>query len=221
LQKCKGFFLYLQKTKMEWITEVYKYHNLWLKIMHDFGAKEFSEDYVQDMYIRLIERSSKEKIYQNGVLNKSYMYFTLRNTYIINMRKQRNNSEGSYKKLSYDFKDLGAEISSMEVLNKHIINQKNSYDLQNVFDEQLQKEIKYEIILQKIINEILTWRWYDQLLFTIYFNTGKSIRTLEKEIGISYFCIFHTLKNCKERIKIAIGEDYEDFINKDYEHIKL
>jgi hypothetical protein len=31
--------------------------------------------------------------------------------------------------------------------------------------------------------------------------------------------IFHTLKKCKDRLKESVGEDYEDFINKDFELI--
>ena len=182
--------------------------------MRSFGAKEFSEDYVQDVYIRLAERSERKKAFQNGKLNKSYIYFILRNTYINNIRKQRINSEGNYKKLSkLDLIDVylnSNNRSHLKSLNENIF-----------LDHSLEKHIKYEIIIEKIHKEILSWKWYDQFLFTVYFQTGKSIRTLEKEIGISYFSIFHTLKNCKERIKIAIGEDYEDFINEDFEHIRI
>ena len=170
--------------------------------MHKFGAKEFSEDYVQDAYIRLAERSDKKKLFKDDKINKSYMYFTLRNTYIDNIRKQRNYREGSYisfyDKGNFIFKDKSGDPGS----------------------EILQKE-KYDIILFKVYKEINSWHWYDVWLFSIYLSDGMSIRKLEKESGISYFSIFHTLKNCKNRLKLAVGEDWEDFKNADYRFIKL
>jgi predicted DNA-binding protein YlxM (UPF0122 family) len=58
------------------------------------------------------------------------------------------------------------------------------------------------------------------MLFKEYVTTGKSIITLAKESNISRSSIFQTLKNCKQRIKITVGEDWEDFRNQDFEHIK-
>jgi predicted DNA-binding protein YlxM (UPF0122 family) len=54
---------------------------------------------------------------------------------------------------------------------------------------------------------------------TLYKKTGKSIRELSKETTISTKSIFQTLKHCKERLKENVGEDYEDYKNKDYELI--
>ena len=51
--------------------------------------------------------------------------------------------------------------------------------------------------------------------------SGKSIRKIAKETGISVKSIWVTLKNCKEKIKLVVGEDWEDFRNMDYEHIKI
>ena len=93
-------------SKMEWLQKVCDEHKLWLKIMHQFGAKEFSEDYVQDMYIRIAERSSKDKCIKNGKVNKSYIFFVLRNTYINNLRKQRGNNEKGYIKYVYFNPDI-------------------------------------------------------------------------------------------------------------------
>jgi hypothetical protein len=41
-----------------------------------------------------------------------------------------------------------------------------------------------------------------------------------RETNISVTSIFNTVKTCKKRIKNNVGEDYEDFKNKDYELIK-
>ena len=207
---------------MEWLQKVCDEHKLWLKIMHQFGAKEFSEDYVQDMYIRIAERSSKDKCIKNGKVNKSYIFFVLRNTYINNLRKQRGNNEKGYIKYVY----FNPDILKYEE-NFYIGGKKYSGEILESENTEIQlKEIKeekeaYDILLYKIHKEMKTWYWYDVMLFSIYVFQDVSIRKLEKESGISYFSIFHTLKNCKERLKLAIGEDWQDFKNLDYRFIKL
>ena len=45
------------------------------------------------------------------------------------------------------------------------------------------------------------------------------MRELSNETKISLSSIFHTIKTCKERIVSEVGEDYEDYINEDYEKI--
>ena len=40
---------------------------------------------------------------------------------------------------------------------------------------------------------------------------------LSEETRISTSSIFQTLKYCKNQIRINVGEDYEDFMNEDYE----
>ncbi len=61
--------------------------------------------------------------------------------------------------------------------------------------------------------------WYDQKLFRIYRDEQKSIRQISNETGISVKSIFCTLKYCKERIRQSVGEDYADFLNKEFELI--
>jgi hypothetical protein len=45
------------------------------------------------------------------------------------------------------------------------------------------------------------------------------MRDIAKDSGISLTSIFNTLKNCKERLKEGVGEDYEDFSNNDFDLI--
>ena len=44
-----------------------------------------------------------------------------------------------------------------------------------------------------------------------------SMRELEAETKISLTSIFHTIKHCKQQLREAVGEDYQDYINGDYE----
>tara|TARA_R100001530_G_scaffold135563_1_gene113084 strand:- start:3 stop:593 length:591 start_codon:yes stop_codon:yes gene_type:complete len=194
---------------VEWLNRVTKYHKEWIAIMQSFGAKDQSEDIVQEVYIRLLNRADLKKLFINGELNKSYVYFALRNTWIMHIRKQRSNREKGVK-----------------IDNPLLYVDEPSYKIDNLFvsktpeiDESIKFE-KYEVILNKIRQEVESWHWYDQMLFTVYVSSGKSIRTLAKETKISRDSIFQTLKNCKERIKASVGEDWEDFKNKDYNFIK-
>ena len=74
-------------------------------------------------------------------------------------------------------------------------------------------------VIHKIEKEIDTWHVYDQMLFRLYLNSGKSMREIANGTGISLRSIFNTINDCKERIKANCSEDYEDLINKDYEKI--
>ena len=77
-----------------------------------------------------------------------------------------------------------------------------------------------EMMLEaRIQAEVSTWHWFDQRIFNIYRNDKISMRELSKQTRIGTSTIFHTIKYCKERIKENIAEDYEDYINKDYEKI--
>lgn len=45
------------------------------------------------------------------------------------------------------------------------------------------------------------------------------MRDLAEETNISLTSIFITLKNCKDRLRDNVSEDYEDFINEDFDLI--
>jgi RNA polymerase sigma factor (sigma-70 family) len=196
---------------VEWFKQITNYHHEWIAIMKSFGAKDHAEDIVQEVYIRLLDRADKEKLFNDGKLNKAFIYFALRNTWIYIKRKQRSNRENKNRIELVYFKQYKNDPKYKE----DIFLSMESEEL-----NQKQKHNKYEIILNKINEEIDSWHWYDSMLFKEYVSSGKSIRTLAKETKISRDSIFQTLKNCKTRIKNVIGEDWEDFRNKDYHLIK-
>ena len=197
--------------------------------MQSFGAKDLSEDIVQEVYIRLLKRADLNKLFKNGnvikgSLNKSYVYFCLKNLWIDKKRKQRINRENKNRIELVYYNDFQ---KSKSFNYNNFFNPDNDDFIQigqlNEFDKDEEIKLKlnkYEIILERIEEEISTWHWYDSMLFKEYVDSGKSIRTLAKETKISRDSIFQTLKNCKERIKIAVGEDWEDFKNLDYDKIE-
>ncbi len=83
-----------------------------------------------------------------------------------------------------------------------------------------EKQEAEEYIIAKIDMEIESWdHWYDKKLFRLYYNTDISMRKLAKETKISVTSIFNSCKNYKEIIKSKLGEDFEDYLNGDFDKI--
>lgn len=72
----------------------------------------------------------------------------------------------------------------------------------------------------KLNEEINTWHWYDEMMFKYYRDNEWSFREASEQTGIGYVSIFRTIKHCKQRLKDNCAEDYEDYINGDYEKLK-
>jgi len=176
---------------MEWLNIVAKDHKEWVKVVESFGEDFFAEDIVQEAYLRIYKYCQPENIIKNGQVNKGFMYFTLRNLYLLHLR-----SNSRLEKIPLEQVVIKDEPSEME------------------------REEAYYKLLMKIQDEVDSWHWYDQKLFEVYKDTDLSIRDIAKETTISSSSIFNTLKNCKAKIKEAVGEEYEDYKNTDFELIK-
>lgn len=177
---------------MDWLVKVVKHHKEWVKIVNTFGEHFFAEDIVQETYIMLMKWSSEDKLFKDGKLNKGYIYFALKNTFLQHVNKNN--------KIQF--------ISLEEVFNVEHINQ----------DEENEA---YNNLIKIVDAETKSWHWYDKQLFDLYKNTDKSLRAISSETDISVTSIFNTIALCKAKIKENIKEDYEDFKNQDYELIKL
>lgn len=177
-----------------WIEELNKYKKDWVNIAASFVGERYAEDIVQESYIRLLKYSDKNKmIFENGTVNKSYMWKTIRSVSLnlINERKYN--------------------IFSLE---------KEKHSLHDEFDSNLvSKEDALEKLLKMMNDEVDTWHWYDKKLYLLYKDSGMSFRTIASETGISWISIYNTIKNCKQRLKDKFQEDFEDYYNEDYELI--
>lgn len=200
---------------MNWFKKITDLHNEWVRACKTFGAGEYSEDIVQETYIRLLKYTNEEKLIKNNKINKLYIYLSLRNTYIIFLKKHRKNTdfEISSDKLKY---------LSKKQQQKHITTGLHNIDIIRNLEEidMMQRKDSVEIILNNIYEEMNNWHWFDKMLYEIYIESGKSIRQLAIETKISKDTIWRTLKSCNDRIRLNVGEDYEDFLNRDYELIK-
>ena len=170
---------------------VAKHHKDWVRLVQSMGGKEYSEDIVQEMYIKLNKYVPSYKYIRDGKVNKSYIYLTLRSilyTYFKEKKKITKMSESCLLDIECEYEEV--KISADQRLS------------------------------EKIEAEIKTWHWYDQAIFNWYRNEGISFRKMSAITNISWVALFGTVKRCKLRLKEAVGDDYLDYINKDYELIK-
>lgn len=160
-------------------------------MVKSFGESKYAEDLVQETYLRIHASKSQDKVINNGEPNRAFMYVTLRNSYITLMREVSKGRKVSVEKV--------AEIKSIE--------------------PETTKYQANEVLNQLADAEISKWHWYDRELFLHYVSSGKSMRALSSETGISLSSIANTIKNCKAKIREAISEDWGDYLNKDYDKL--
>lgn len=174
---------------LENIEKIAKFHKDWIGIVRSFGAGDMSEDIVQDTYLRILRLNYADKFVTSEV-NHGYMWLTLRSVYFDYLRANKN-----------------MEISIDKFYSI-------SEEEKNPFEDSASLSLS-----EKIENEIDSWHWYDAILFRVYKDSGLSMRDIAKKSGISLSSIFLTIKTCKENLKNAIGEDYQDYLNEDFELI--
>ena len=180
-----------KETSTDWLTNVAKHHKYFVNVVEGFGERVYAEDIVQEMYLRLHKYTTWDKIVKDGEVNKGFVWFVLRNIYVDYCKQKSRIDKCDLKEAIYIYDDT---------------DEKKTNIAKNIIDLKVEKEIE-------------SWHWYDTMLFKLYRDSGKSMRELEAETKISLTSIFHTIKSCKERIKNAVGEDYEDLQNNDLELI--
>jgi len=153
---------------------------------HSFGAGDYAEDIVQEMYIRLNKYvDDPERIMYKDEPNKLFVWVTLRNM----VRNFQNKKE-----------------------IVHYCGDMVEYDQEeDVFD--YEEAEGFERLIEKIWESTEELHWYDKKMFEIYHTTDMSMRDIEKETKISLYSIFDTLKKTKEYVKEKHYEDYEDLQN--------
>ena len=189
---------------MKWLEIVARQHNDWVEMAQKMGGRHYSEDIVQEAYIKLHTYVKPEKIIKDGKVSKGYMFFVIRSIfldYIINKNK--------IKKINIDdfYKDDGFKEIKAEHIDKFTAN------------NNLEEEKAFGRLIEKMDKELENWNWYNKRIFEIYRDTPLSIRGMAKETGISFVNIFHTLKKGKNIMKQKFSEDYEDFLNEDFNQI--
>jgi DNA-directed RNA polymerase specialized sigma24 family protein len=182
-----------------------KNHNIWVAMGLSIGIpQDIVEDFVHETYLRLNKYiDNPEKImYNETEINKFYVYVTLKNLW-----SDYSKAKSKYKVYRIDDSDYEYIFDTPE------------WALYEEVD--YEKERAEEYILTKITQEVDSWdHWYDKKLFKLYYNTDISMRKLAKETRISVTSIFNSCKNYKDIIKTKFGEDFEDYLNGDFDKIK-
>lgn len=166
-------------------------HREWIKIASVYGAREYSEDLIQDMYLRLLEKPKYlSKAVENGIVKDGYVFFIIK-TMLINKSKK-------------DARDVVETIL-------------DTFDYIEDSKEDLSSKIALEGFYNKIDKISDSWRWYDREIFNIYKNTSLSIRGISKKTDISHVSIFNTLKKCKAQVKEILLNDWLEYKKGNYE----
>lgn len=161
-------------------------HDDWLRMATKLGGGEWSEDIVQEMYLRLhryVDNPDRIR-HKSGEINSFFVYVT-----ISNMVKDLKKAEQRFPKLSID---EGEWVSQQEI--------------EAVLSD-MEAEAGYwndPEVMELITEELNNWHWYDKQVFKIFLHQKTSLRKLAEETNISVTSLFNTLKNAKQRIKEII-----------------
>lgn len=199
-----------------WLKEIADSHSQWVKTVQGIGGDLYSEDIVQEMYLKLHKsvqkRGSHTFLFKDGKLQKGYVFFTLRSilyTYLGQRNKHRKTP------IEWLIKNLEKDKYENPVTFGGLADDSLVYDEQGMGDKQ-EAEQRF---LDKIDLESLNWDEYDRDVFNVYKSTDMSFRTMSRFSNISHTNLFHTVKRCKEKLNDALKEDWEDLNNEDYERI--
>lgn len=167
-------------------------HKEWVKMAHSFGAGDYAEDIVQEMYIRLNRYVEEpDRIMYKGEPNKLFVWVTLRNM-VRNFQNKKDLLVFSGDMVEYDKEEDAFDYGEAEA---------------------------FERLIEKIWESTTELHWYDKKMFEIYHTTEMSMRDIEKETKISLYSIFDTLKKTKNYVREKIQEDFQDYENEDYDQI--
>lgn len=181
------------------------YHAELVGLVRSRGVKNNPEDYVQNMYLKLLSMKSTNHLDKNKKAMLQYAKQMLKNAVIDESRK-KNRLE------SYDSLLLRAEKHQDDVLD---------YDLQKVHnvmtvssdpyneEREIMTEEFYEII-ENTVRKRCSKR--DADIFIDKFRSGISFRMLSDEEGVNHSTLFNAVDRCKEVLK----EHHQD----DWEHIQ-
>jgi DNA-directed RNA polymerase specialized sigma24 family protein len=178
----------------DFLKEVAKHHKEWVRTCKALGGGDFSEDIVQEMYIKLWKYASAEKIIKDGILQKGYVFFALRSVLYALKSEQ---------KLVYK-----------EEINDDLLEDKTDHEEEEAFE-------KFCGLIDSYLDEREKGKnWYATKVFQIYRETNLSMRKMAKLSNISWVSIFHTLKNVKQDLRNEFQEDWDDYQNGDYDKIR-
>ena len=164
----------------------------WLSIVINLGCPiEYSEDVLHDMYLKIHSMGDTDRFMYKDSGEVNYWYIIL-----------------TLRSVCYDFLRLRNKQISWKPFDEE-------YEPLN-----LEREEAFNVIYDNIIEACNEFGRYGSKLTQMYFKTDYSLRQIASETNISLSSIFHSIKIYKSTLQDKFGEDFEDFMNGDYDKIK-
>ncbi len=164
------------------------------------GAKSNIEDIIQDSYLRVDYYKLENKIIKDGgKVNKTYFWCVLHTVWLNSVKV-----DNRMKSVQID-----------ELANTIPADKEN-----NLFEgasESVFKKLYAEI--ENLDNE--SEYPYNKEMLMLYVNSGLSMRGIRDKTNIGLSSIYNTISKCRKQIEKAIGEDFDNLINENYEKIKI
>tara|TARA_B110001452_G_scaffold191259_1_gene161409 strand:- start:1501 stop:2079 length:579 start_codon:yes stop_codon:yes gene_type:complete len=185
------------------LTLLAQYHSEFIKMAkaiagNNLEVKNYAEDFVQEGYLRLAKYDDLyDKVVTKDKVSKGYMFFVLRSI-ILNAIKKKSNLKYNHLGDQYDFEEKYNWID-------------HGMDKDKLGTEAIEAKM-YETLKANS-------SWFDYKLFETYLTSGKSFRSIAEESGIGIRTIYLSIKKSKLVIASKLYEDYQDFINGDYDLI--
>ncbi len=133
-------------------------------------------------WVKVVERFG-EKHYAEDVVQEAYIK-------VMALNKEINEAY-----FYYTLRSLTMNLHKHKVVKTEI-----TPDIEFMFVE-LDEPVDINEILSPYLQLINTWQDYDKLLYLSWVRSGFSIRKFSREIDISFMSVYHTINNCKKRIK--------------------
>lgn len=209
---------------MEYLNKVAELQEDWIRIAQSNYklSREDACDVVQEMYLELYAYEHKELNPNDGRVNQKYIDKPTCERVL--------DEDGEVNRLFIWLMIRKAfhSIARAEKKRKeYVVFTDVSFEYEQ--DDTTEENEAVGELIDKIEEEKATWHEYDRIIFDLFMEgrdswhnragNGVSVKRLSALTGISESKVYNTIRNCKERIREAIGEDYEDYLNNDYNKI--
>lgn len=165
---------------MKWLAEVAKHHKEWLKIAKVYGAGDFSEDCVQQAYLKLHKYASADKVLSKGVVNKGYVFFVIK-----------------------------CEVMDYHKNNPYMVSEEE-YDMNEIEDTEQNNEEHIERLWLEIDYYISThYPLYKKVLYRMW-RKNYTIREMEELTEVSTPTIVNELKKIKSDLNKKFKYEYHE-----------
>jgi len=209
---------------MDYLSKVAELHKDWLRIALRYGvSKQKAEDIVQEMYIELIEYDSKVMSPDDGRVNQKYLNLPTCE------RVLDDNGEVNKLFIWVLIRRCFHKQYKLDKKRTDVITYTDELRFTKEEHEPEHDERAFSQLMDNLEAEKQTWHEHHRDMYELFMEgretwhnrngKGISVARLSALTRISPTKIYNTMRNCKERIREAVGEDYVDYCNKDFDKI--